>query len=125
MDRSRASSKILFHGLLRKSKCTSIRKHGIVVIIIVNSISFYKTTSVERYFFAKFSQYFCELLENSNSASKYIPKSFKNFTKIYPWQSLAGFYRSNNLMCSVKKGVFRKVFATFIGIKSSVSETLF
>ena len=49
---------------------------------------FTKQPSVERYLAIFFCQYFCELLENSNSASKYFPKSFRNFTTIYLWQSL-------------------------------------
>ena len=35
-----------------------------------------------------FRQYFCELLENSSGASKYVPKSFRKFTNINPWRSL-------------------------------------
>ena len=43
MDRSSSSSKISFYGQLSKSRCPSIRKHSVVVIITVNSISFYET----------------------------------------------------------------------------------
>ena len=38
-----ASSKISFHGLPSKSKRPTVRKHSVVVIITVNSISFYET----------------------------------------------------------------------------------
>ena len=65
MDRSSASSKILFHGLPSKSKRPSIRKHSVLVIITVNSVSFYETAI------------FREILENSSSASKYVPKRFR------------------------------------------------
>ena len=51
-----ASSKISFHGLPSKSKRPSIRKHSVVVIITVNSISFYETNICReifsKYFFA-------------------------------------------------------------------------
>ena len=56
MDRSSASSEISFHGLPSKSKRPSIRKHSVVVIITVNSISFYETAICReifsKYFFA-------------------------------------------------------------------------
>ena len=61
-----------------------IRKHTVVVIITV----FIKQPSADRYLANIFSPVFFELLENSSSASKYLPKSFRNFTKIYPWRSL-------------------------------------
>ena len=48
-----ASSKISFHGLPSKSKRPSIRKHSIVVIITVNSISFYET-AIYREIFSKY-----------------------------------------------------------------------
>ena len=54
MDYSSASSKILFHGLPSKSKRPSIRKHSVVVIITVNTISFYETAICR----AIFSKYF-------------------------------------------------------------------
>ena len=72
-----ASSKISFHGLPSKNKCPSIRKYSIVVIITVNSISFYETAICKEIF----SKYFSQI-------SKYIPKSFQNFTEIHPWKSL-------------------------------------
>ena len=69
-----------------------------------------------------FHQYFCELLENSCSASKKkkknVPKIFGKFTKNTRGKSyfskVASFYRSNHRRCSVK-GVLRKVFAKFKG----------
>ena len=49
---------------------------------------FTKQPSAERYLANIFGQYFCELSENSSSASKYVSKSFRKFTKIHPWWSL-------------------------------------
>ena len=59
-----------------------------------------------------FRQYFCELLENSSSASRYVPKSFRKFTKIHPWRSLkvAGFYSRNHRMRSKKKVFLERCF---------------
>ena len=58
---------------------------SIVVIITVNNISFYETAICREIFFR---QYFCEILENSSSTSKYVPKSFRKFTKKHQWRSL-------------------------------------
>ena len=82
MDCSSASSEISFHGLPSKSKPPSNRKHSVVVIITVNSISFYKT-AISREIFSKyfFASFFCELLENSNSASKYVRKVLESSQK--------------------------------------------
>ena len=88
MDFSSASSEILFHGMPSKSKHASIRKHNIVVIITVNSISFYETTICRKIFSKYFSPVLFELLENCSSASKYVPQSFRKFTIKHPWQSL-------------------------------------
>ena len=67
-----------------------------------------KQPSAERYLPNFFHQYFCELLENSSSASKYVPKSFRKFTKkpTVPKSyvsKIACFYRSGHRMHSVKK----------------------
>ena len=68
-------------------------------------------------------QCFCELLENSCSASKKrFSESFRKFTKKHLWRSLilskvAGFYRSSQRRCS-QKGVCK------IHLKTPVSETL-
>ena len=60
MDRSRASSKILFHGLPSKSKRLSVMKHSAVNIITVNM--FLQNSNLQgdisQIFFP---QYFCEL----------------------------------------------------------------
>ena len=84
----------------------------------------YKQPSAEGYLETFFRQYFCELLENSCSASKKkkkknVPKIFGKFTKNTCGKSyfskVASFYRSNHQRCSVKEGVPRKVFAKFTG----------
>ena len=75
-----------------------------------------KQPSAERYFFC---QYFCEFLENSSSASKYVSKSFKTFTKNHPCQSLMlvklPAFTGAATRCVLLKGVLRKVFAKFTG----------
>ena len=55
MDHSSASSEISFHGLPSKSKGPCIRKHSVVIIITVNSISFYKTAICREIFSKYFS----------------------------------------------------------------------
>ena len=89
MNCSSTSSEISFHKLSIKSKRPSIRKQ------VASSLSsqlivsvFTKRTSAERYLANFFRQYFSKLLENSGSASKYVPKSFRKFTKNHPCRSL-------------------------------------
>ena len=105
MDGSSTSSEISFHGLPGKSKRPSVRKpryDTIVVIITVNSILL---EDIQQTFFR---QYFCELLENSRSASK---KHSKNFYKVHKkisstkscFSKIAGFYKSSHRRQSVKK----------------------
>ena len=115
MDGSSTSSEISFHGLPGKSKRPSVRKpryDTIVVIITVNSILL---EDIQQTFFR---QYFCELLENSCSASrKRSLEIFRKFTKNTGGKSyvgkVAGFYRSSKRRSPVKQGVLRKVFAKF------------
>ena len=88
MNRSSTSSEISSHELPSKSKCPSIRKQvssslSLQLIVLV----FTKQPSTERYLANFFRHYFCELLENSSSASKYVPKSFRKFTKNHPCRS--------------------------------------
>ena len=66
IDSSSTSSEISFHGLPSKSKRPSIRKHSVVIIITVNSISFYET-AICREIFSK-----C-----------FLDSTFVNFRKIY------------------------------------------
>ena len=106
MDRSSTSSEISFHGLPSKSKRPSIRKHSVVVIITVNSISFYETAICREIFnfqkiVAAHQNTFRKVLESSQKT----PMAKSYFSKV------AGFYRSNHRMHSV----FRKVLAKFTG----------
>ena len=93
-----------------KSKCPSIRKHSVLVIITVNSISFYETTICReifsQYFFAcvyvnlqkilaAHQNTFRKFLETSSVAKSYVSK-------------VAGFYRSNHRMRSVKKSFLER-----------------
>ena len=82
MNRSSTSSEISFHELPSKSKLPSSRKE------VASSLSsklivllFTKQLSAERYLANFFGPYFCDLLEKSSSASKYVPKSFRTFTE--------------------------------------------
>ena len=77
-----ASSKISFHGLPSKSKRPSIRKHSVVVIITVNSISFYETTICReifsKYFFASiFVNFYKILTAHQNTFQKVLETSQK------------------------------------------------
>ena len=74
-------AKFCFMGCLVKANAL-VLGNSVVVIITVNSISFYETAISREIFFR---QYFCELLEKFSSASKYVSKSFRKFTKTHPW----------------------------------------
>ena len=109
MDRSSASSKISFHGLPSKSKRPSIRKHSVVVIITVNSISFYETAICReifsKYFFASIFVNFQKILAaHQNTFRKVLESSQKKTPVAKSYASkVAGFYRSNHRMDSIKK----------------------
>ena len=128
MGRSSASSEISFHWLPGKSKHPSIRKHSVVVIITVNIISFYETAICReifsKYFFASIFVNFQKILAAHQNAFRKFQKVHKNTPVVKSYVSkVAGFYRSNHRMRSVKrcsqKGV-RKIHR-----KRPVSETLF
>ena len=83
IDRSSASSETSFHGLPSKSKRPSIRKHSVVVIITVNSISFYETAICReifsKYFFASIFVNFQKILAaHQNTFRKVLESSQKN-----------------------------------------------
>ena len=59
---------------IRKQMASSLSSKSIVLV-------FTKQPSAERYLASIFFQYFRKRLENSSSASKYVPKSFRKFTK--------------------------------------------
>ena len=115
MDRSSTSSEISFHGLPSKSKRPSIRKHSVVVIITVNSISFYET-AISREIFSKY--FFAIIFVNFQ---KILAAHQNMFRKTL--ESLQKNTRSEFLCCMLlqeqptdafyKKGVLRKVFAKF------------
>ena len=123
MDRSTTSSEIWFHGLPSKSKRPSIRKQitfslssQLIVLFLRNS---HLQRDIWQIFFRK---YFCKLLENSCSASKKLyleifsrKSSEKDARGESYFSKVAGFYRSSQRRCSVKKGLIRKVFANFTG----------
>ena len=117
MDHSSENS---FHGLPSKTKRLSIRKHITSSLSSQLLVSFFLRNShlhkdIQQTFF---DQYFCELLENSWSASK---KCSKNVQKVHKkttmvksqFSKVAGFNRSSHQKCSAKKGSLRKVFPKF------------
>ena len=123
IDSSSTSSEISFHGLPSKSKRPSIRKQiasslssQLIVLLFLQNSHLQRDT--QQTFFC---QYFCELLENSCIASKKrFLEIFRKFAKKTPvskfyFSKVAGFYRSSQRRCSVKKGVLRKAFAKFTG----------
>ena len=72
-----------------KSKCPSIRKHSVLVIITVNSISFYETAICReifsKYFFASIFVNFQKILAaHQNTFRKVLESSQKK----HPWRSL-------------------------------------
>ena len=81
--------KFRFMGFLVKANALVSGNKYSVVIITVNSIVFAKQPSAERYLANIFSPVFCELLENSCSASKNrFLETFRKFTKKHTWRSL-------------------------------------
>ena len=108
VDRSSASRKISSHKLPSKSKCPSIRKYSIVVIITVNSISFYETAICReifsKYFFASIFLNFQKILAAHQNTFQKFQKLHKNTPVAKSYVSkVAGFYRSNHRKRSVKK----------------------
>ena len=92
-----------------KSKCPSIRKHSVLVIITVNSISFYETAICReifsKYFFASIFVNFQKILTtHQNTFQKVLETSQKVSPVANSYVSkVAGFYRSNHRKRSVKK----------------------
>ena len=121
MDPSSTSSEILFHRLPSKSKRPSIRKQ------IASSLSwqlivslFLRNSHLQRDIQQTcFCQYFCELLENSCSASKKRSENFQKVHKKHPWRSLILVKLQAFTEAATegvpKKSVLRKVFAEFTG----------
>ena len=121
MDRSNTLSEISFHGLPSKSKSPIIRKQ------IASSLSsqlkvllFLRNSHLQRDIQQTFfRQYFCELLENSCSASKKRSENFQKVHKKHPWRSLILVKLQAFTEAATegvpKKSVLRKVFAKFTG----------
>ena len=121
IDSSSTSSEISFHGLPSKSKRPSIRKQ------IASSLSsqlivslFLRNSHLQRDIQQTcFCQYFCELLENSCSASKKRSENFQKVHKKHPWRSLILVKLQAFTEAATegvpKKSVLRKVFAKFTG----------
>ena len=85
MDRSSASSETSFHGLPSKSKLPSIRKHSVVVIITVNSISFYETAICReifsKYFFASIFVNFQKILAAHQNTFRKVLETSQKYTR--------------------------------------------
>ena len=121
IDSSSTSSEISFHGLPCKSKMPQYQEtDSIVVIITVNGIIVFTKQSSQRDIQqACFCQYFCELLENSCSASKKRSENFQKVHKKHPWRSLIlvklQAFTEAATDSVPKKSILRKVFAEFTG----------
>ena len=120
MDHSNTLSEISFHGLPSKSIRPTIRKQiASLLSSQLKVLLFLRNSHLQRDIQQTFfRQYFCELLENSCSASrKRSLEIFRKFTKNTGGKSYIGkvadFYRSSWRRSSVKQGVLRKVFAKF------------
>ena len=110
MDRSNTLSEISFHGLPSKSIRPTIRKQiASLLSSQLKVLLFLRHSHLQRDIQQTFfRQYFCELLENSRSASK---KHSKNFYKVHKkisstkscFSKIAGFYKSSHRRQSVKK----------------------
>ena len=90
INSSSTSNEISFHGLPSKSKCPSIRKHiasllSLQLIVPLFSRNSHLQKDIQE---TCFWQYFCELLENSCSASKKLSENFQKVHKKHPWKSL-------------------------------------
>ena len=85
MDRSSASSKISFHGLPSKSKHPSIGKHSVVVIIAVDTISFYETAICReifsKYIFASIFVNFKKILAAHQNRFRKVLESSQKYTR--------------------------------------------
>ena len=93
IDSSSTSSEISFHGLPSKSKQPSIRKQIASTLSSQLIVSlFLRNSHLQRDIYQTcFCQYFCELLENSCSASK---KRLQNFLESSQKTPLAKSYFS-------------------------------
>ena len=106
IDSSSTSSEISFHGLPSKSKRPSIRKHSVVVIITVNSISFYETAICReifsKHFFASTFVTFEKILA-AHQKKRSLESSQKSTRGESYFSKAAGFYRSSQRKFSEKR----------------------
>ena len=121
IDSSSTSSEISFHGLPSKGKRPSIRKQIASSLSLQLIVSwFLRNSHLQRDILQTcFCQYFCELSENSCSASKKRSENFYNVHKKHPWRrpilvKLQAFKEAATEGVS-NKSVLRKVFAEFTG----------
>ena len=121
IDSSSTSSKISFHGLPSKSKRPSIRKQIASPLSSQLIVSlFLRNSPLQRDIQQTcFYQYFCELLENSCSASKKCSGNFQKVHKKHPWRSLIlvklQAFTEATTKGVPKKSVLRKVLVEFTG----------
>ena len=84
MDRSVLQVKFRFMGCLVNVNALVLGNMALSLSSQLIVLVFTKQPSAEIFSKCFFARIFGELLENSSSASKYFPKSFRNFTKIHP-----------------------------------------
>ena len=120
IDSSSTSSEISFHGLPSKSKRPSIRKQIASSLSSQLIVLFLRNSHLQRDIQQTcFCQYFCELLENSCSASRKRSENFQKVYKKHPQQSLIlvklQAFTEVATEGGPKKSVLRKVFDEFAG----------
>ena len=93
-------------GNIALSLSSQLIKHGVVVIIAVNSISFYETAICReifsKHFFASTSLKFLQRIRKT-FFKKFLENSQKNTRGESYFTKVAGFYRSSQRRCSIKK----------------------
>ena len=129
IDSSSTSSEISFHGLPSKSKRPSIRKHSVVVIITVNSISFYETAICReifsKYFFASIFVNFQKILAaHQNTFQKVLESLQKNTRGEVLCQQSCRLLQEQPPNAFCRKTVFRKVFAKFTKKKACIRDSI-
>ena len=106
MHRSNTSSEISFHGLPNKSKLPSIKKQIVVIITVNIIIAFYETAICReifsKHFFASTSLKFLQRIRKT-FFKKFLENSQKNTRGESYFTKVAGFYRSSQRRCSIKK----------------------
>ena len=111
IDSSSTSSETSFHGLPSKGKRLSIRKRITSPLSSQLIVSlFLRNSHLQRDIQQTcFCQYFCELLENSCSASKKRSENFQKVHKKHPWRSLI-LVKQQAFTEAATEGLPKKVF---------------